>query len=37
MKSTAKQGDLNGFLDRGSNLSGKLHFDTHFRVRLNES
>jgi cytoskeletal protein CcmA (bactofilin family) len=32
MKSTAKQGDLNGFLDRGSHLRGELQFDTHFRV-----
>jgi cytoskeletal protein CcmA (bactofilin family) len=32
MKSTAKQGDLNGFLDRGSHLRGDLQFETHFRV-----
>jgi cytoskeletal protein CcmA (bactofilin family) len=32
MKPTAKQGDLNGFLDRGSHLRGELQFDTHFRV-----
>ncbi|HVR09369.1 MAG TPA: polymer-forming cytoskeletal protein [Thermoanaerobaculia bacterium] len=32
MKPTAKQGDLNGFLDRGSHLRGELRFDTHFRV-----
>jgi cytoskeletal protein CcmA (bactofilin family) len=32
MKTTAKQGDLNGFLDRGSHLRGELHFETHFRV-----
>jgi cytoskeletal protein CcmA (bactofilin family) len=32
MKPTAKQGDLNGFLDRGSHLRGELTFDTHFRV-----
>lgn len=32
MKSTARQGDLNGFLDRGSHLHGELQFDTHFRV-----
>jgi cytoskeletal protein CcmA (bactofilin family) len=32
MRSTAKQGDLNGFLDRGSHLSGELRFDAHFRV-----
>jgi cytoskeletal protein CcmA (bactofilin family) len=32
MKTTAKQGDLNGFLDRGSHLRGELQFDSHFRV-----
>jgi cytoskeletal protein CcmA (bactofilin family) len=32
MKSTGKQGDLNGFLDRGSHLRGDLQFETHFRV-----
>lgn len=32
MKPAAKQGDLNGFLDRGSHLRGELFFDTHFRV-----
>ena len=32
MKPTAKQGDLNGFLDRGCHLRGELLFDTHFRV-----
>jgi cytoskeletal protein CcmA (bactofilin family) len=32
MKPTLKQGDLNGFLDRGSHLRGNLQFDTHFRV-----
>jgi cytoskeletal protein CcmA (bactofilin family) len=32
MKSTAKQGDLNGFLDRGSHLRGELQFEAHFRV-----
>jgi cytoskeletal protein CcmA (bactofilin family) len=32
MKSTARQGDLNGFLDRGSHLRGELQFDAHFRV-----
>jgi cytoskeletal protein CcmA (bactofilin family) len=31
-RSAAKQGDLNGFLDRGSHLRGELQFDTHFRV-----
>ncbi|HLX09001.1 MAG TPA: polymer-forming cytoskeletal protein [Thermoanaerobaculia bacterium] len=31
-KPTAKPGDLNGFLDRGSHLRGELMFDTHFRV-----
>jgi len=32
MKGTARQGDLNGFLDRGSHLRGELRFDSHFRV-----
>lgn len=32
MKTTAKQGDLNGFLDRGSHLHGNLQFETHFRI-----
>jgi cytoskeletal protein CcmA (bactofilin family) len=32
LKSMAKQGDLNGFLDRGSHLRGELEFDAHFRV-----
>ena len=32
MKSPAKQGDLNGFLDRGSHLRGELQFDSHFRI-----
>lgn len=32
MKSATKQGDLNGFLDRGSHLRGALEFETHFRV-----
>ncbi len=32
MRSTGKQGDLNGFLDRGSHLRGDLQFETHFRV-----
>jgi cytoskeletal protein CcmA (bactofilin family) len=33
MKSAERrQGDLNGFLDRGSHLHGNLQFDTHFRV-----
>lgn len=31
-KSEAKQGDLNGFLDRGSALSGELRFEASFRV-----
>lgn len=31
-KPTAKPGDLNGFLDRGSHIRGELMFDTHFRV-----
>jgi cytoskeletal protein CcmA (bactofilin family) len=32
MKPAAKQGELNGFLDRGSYLRGELTFDAHFRV-----
>jgi cytoskeletal protein CcmA (bactofilin family) len=32
MRSTTKQGDLNGFLDRGSDLRGDLRFETNFRV-----
>jgi cytoskeletal protein CcmA (bactofilin family) len=32
MKTAAKPGDLNGFLDRGSHLHGELRFDTHFRI-----
>lgn len=28
----APQGELNGFLDRGSRLEGELRFDTSFRV-----
>jgi cytoskeletal protein CcmA (bactofilin family) len=32
MKPTAKPGDLNGFLDRGSHLRGELSFEAHFRV-----
>jgi cytoskeletal protein CcmA (bactofilin family) len=31
-KSEAKQGDLNGFLDRGSHLEGELRFEASFRV-----
>jgi cytoskeletal protein CcmA (bactofilin family) len=31
-KSDGKQSDLNGFLDRGSHLEGKLKFETSFRV-----
>jgi len=31
-KSEAKQGELNGFLDRGSQLDGELRFDASFRV-----
>ncbi len=27
-----KQGDLNGFLDRGSQLDGQLRFDASFRI-----
>jgi cytoskeletal protein CcmA (bactofilin family) len=32
MRSSAKQGDINGFLDRGSHLRGELQFEAHFRV-----
>lgn len=32
MRSAARQGELNGFLDRGSDLRGELRFDAHFRV-----
>jgi len=31
-KSDAKQGELNGFIDRGSQLEGELRFDASFRV-----
>jgi cytoskeletal protein CcmA (bactofilin family) len=31
-KTGAKQGDLNGFLDRGSHLAGELRFEASFRV-----
>jgi cytoskeletal protein CcmA (bactofilin family) len=31
-KSDAKQSELNGFLDRGSQLSGELRFEASFRV-----
>jgi cytoskeletal protein CcmA (bactofilin family) len=31
-KTDGKQSDLNGFLDRGSHLEGKLRFETSFRV-----
>jgi cytoskeletal protein CcmA (bactofilin family) len=31
-KSEAKQSDLNGFLDSGSNVTGELRFQTSFRV-----
>ncbi|HVT59950.1 MAG TPA: polymer-forming cytoskeletal protein [Thermoanaerobaculia bacterium] len=32
MKASAKPSDLNGFLDRGSEVSGELRFETHFRI-----
>jgi cytoskeletal protein CcmA (bactofilin family) len=32
MKPSGRPSDLNGFLDKGSDLSGELHFETHFRV-----
>lgn len=31
-KADASQGDLNGFVDRGSHLQGELHFENSFRV-----
>ena len=31
-KSAAKQSDLNGFLDSGSQLQGELRFQTSFRI-----
>lgn len=31
-KADTSQGDLNGFVDRGSHLQGELHFDNSFRV-----
>lgn len=31
-KTDQQPGDLNGFLDRGSQMVGELHFDTTFRV-----
>lgn len=31
-KSTSSQGDLNGFLDAGSRMSGELHFEDTFRI-----
>src|SRR5713226_5142245 len=32
MRSASKQNELNGFLDKGSDLKGELRFETHFRV-----
>lgn len=31
-KSSGAQGDLNGFLDSGSHLTGELHFEDTFRI-----
>ena len=31
-EASGPQGDLNGFLDRGSHLEGELRFDTSFRI-----
>lgn len=31
-RSESTQGDLNGFIDRGSELRGGLHFENNFRV-----
>jgi cytoskeletal protein CcmA (bactofilin family) len=32
MKPTGRGSELNGFVDRGSELKGELQFETHFRV-----
>lgn len=32
MRMSSKQDELNGFLDKGSDLKGELRFDAHFRV-----
>jgi cytoskeletal protein CcmA (bactofilin family) len=32
MKSSGRQNELNGFLDKGSDLKGDLSFETHFRI-----
>ncbi|MCP3958559.1 MAG: polymer-forming cytoskeletal protein [bacterium] len=31
-KSSSAQGDLNGFLDAGSHMTGELHFEDTFRI-----
>ena len=31
-KGSAAQGDLNGFLDAGSHMTGELHFEDTFRI-----
>ena len=31
-KSSSSQGDLNGFLDAGSHMTGELHFEDTFRI-----
>ena len=31
-KSSGAQGDLNGFLDAGSHMTGELHFEDTFRI-----
>ena len=31
-KSSGSQGDLNGFLDAGSHMTGELHFEDTFRI-----
>lgn len=32
MRGASKPNELNGFLDKGSDLKGELRFETHFRV-----
>jgi cytoskeletal protein CcmA (bactofilin family) len=32
MKPTGRSSELNGFIDRGSEIKGELQFETHFRV-----
>ena len=37
MKPSGRPSELNGFLDKGSDLKGELHFETHFRVHGNNA